>query len=1695
MGMPPMQEGSDSARSHARTRFHVPLLLLALLTVTVQGQTYTMINGTVATCTGAFMDSGGLTASGYSNNENYTYSICPDTPGGAVSLNFLVCNLSTAGAAPMDALSIYDGNSTAAPLLGVWTGALLQGQIISASASNPSGCLTVTFRSNNAGIGTFTALISCFQPCVRPTAVASNGSLLPLKICPGGTVNLDGSSSYAANGATIASYTWDFGDGTLLANAPAMVAHSYAQAGGYTAQLIVEDDQGCASSNQVDLLTLVGTTPSFNGTTGATGCTNETLQLNGMVSGTTWYDVPQVELGGAVALPGQAGQCFTSTLTYTQFAPGQTLTDVNQLLGICVNMEHSYMGDLIVRIISPNGQTVVLHQQGGGPTYLGGANDLDNQNNPVAGSCWSYCFSPNATWGTWGNCAAGGATPQVMMGGTPVANSLMPGTYSSFQSLGGLVGSPLNGTWTFQVCDMLSLDNGFVCDWSLNFDPALYPALFEFTPVYGAGCDSTFWMGSGMASISADCDQITVTGLPPGTYPFVFTAVDDFGCTHDTTVQVTIIPDLAVEAGVDLSTCGTPVQLSASMVNSPITGTCNHQLLLFDSFGDGWMNNGAVIITINGVPTSWTLNNGSSTQFSIPIPHGATLTVSYLGGGIWAPEQSFVFKDSEGNTLISATNPPNGLVWSGTASCPGGALVYSWSPAAGLSDPNIAAPVATVSTTMQYCVTVHQEQHPDCAVTDCMTIAVQEPPGPGTDTLITVCNTGAPFAMFSRLAGTPEAGGTWGAPGGGVHSGTFVPGTDAAGTYTYQVQGTGACSTATAQYTVDIQVASQPDGGTNGALTMCSTTAPTSLFGQLGGTPDPGGTWSGPSPVMGGQFNPASMIAGLYTYAINVPPPCPSSSTTVLVTVHSAPNAGSNGAMTMCLGQAPSNLFDALGGTPTSGGMWNGPSPVVNQLFDAGTMAPGTYTYTVSGTAPCPAATSQVVVTTTPLPNAGSSSSLAICATDAPVDLLAQLGGTPEPGGTWTGPSAVNSGQFDPASMTAGVYTYTISLPAPCLGAGSTVTIALYQPPQAGTDGAYTFCASDPPAPLINHLGGTPDPNGTWSGPSPVVGGSFVPGSMVPGTYTYVVSAPAACPDAEAHVVVTTVAVSDAGSDGTLALCTSASPVSLLAQLGGTPDATGTWSGPNGTVTVQFDPSSGTAGTYLYVVGTSPCPADSAEVEVTLQEPPEPGVNGSLTLCPDADAVGLFGSLGGSPDANGSWTAPNGSSHAGSFDPATDAAGTYTYTVPALAPCPNVNNLSEVMVAVVAAPSAGPDAVSCTLSAPLQATGNWSTGSWSAPAGVSITAPGAASTTVAVPSGGQYPLYWNSTSAEGCQFSDSVSITFTGPITAVVDVTGALCHGSCDGNYTVQATGGNVGLEGYGYGLSSGNGEPLPISTGYCAGNYLLAVLDSNSCTATTAFTIPEPPPLAMGQITASDALCANSCDGTVLVSSDEGQLFSVGNGAPQASSMLSGICPGSYTVTMWNAAGCAASGTVLIGSPPPVEAHFTVAPMPVFVDVPAVTFINYSSANAIGFQWDFGDGTASTEASPAHTFPVGVAMDYQVCLRAITANGCVDLTCMAVPVVDHEALFVPSAFTPDGDGRNDLFQVSGSGLRAEGFQLRIYTRWGERIYETTDPAAGWDGTVNGKAATSDVYVWSLTAYNQYGMAPYELKGHVTLVR
>lgn len=399
--------------------FHqlIPVLLAGVISgsaSTALGQGHAINNGSISTCSGALLDSGGEGASGYSNNEDFTHTICPDTPGGAISLNFITFNLSAAGVAPVDFMAIYDGNGTGAPLLGTWTGNSLQGQVVSASAGNPTGCLTIVFHSNNTGTGVFAASISCYQPCARPTAVADLGGTGTVKICPGESVTFNSSGSYAATGFNIANRRWDFGDGTVLNNAGTVVNHTYTDPGGYVAQLYLEDNNGCASTNLVDLLVLVGTEPHFGSITGASGCSGEELCLTGAVDATTWTELPEANLGDGVFLPDNVGSCFTTTLTFDQFGLGQTLTDVNDLLGICVNMEHSFMGDLVIQVISPTGQSVILHQQGGGGTYVGGANDNDNSNNPVIGECWAYCWSPTATWGTWAQSAAGGATPHVI---------------------------------------------------------------------------------------------------------------------------------------------------------------------------------------------------------------------------------------------------------------------------------------------------------------------------------------------------------------------------------------------------------------------------------------------------------------------------------------------------------------------------------------------------------------------------------------------------------------------------------------------------------------------------------------------------------------------------------------------------------------------------------------------------------------------------------------------------------------------------------------------------------------------------------------------------------------------------------------------------------------------------------------------------------------------------------------------------------------------------------------------------------------------------------------------------------------------------------------------------------------------------------------------------------------------------------
>lgn len=712
-------------------------LAFCLLNAPLVAQTIYPINvGSVTACAGGLVTTNGLSGGGYENNEDHVITICPDEAGQATFITFVSFDLSLAGPAPVDQFVIYDGDNVSAPVIGTYTGGALQGQIIAASPDNASGCLTLHFTSNNIGEGIFSGVINCGTPCWPPTPNAAVvNELLPAKVCIDEVVGFDASQSQPHPTRTIVDYEWNMDDGNVF-NGP-LITHSFNEPGQYMVSLRVTDDVGCTNTQQTSLAVWVGTEPVFAGTTGdTTVCAGATLPLVGRSEAVTWNELPTVDLGGQIDLPDQVGQLFTSSIEFTVFPSTSVVTNATDLSTFCVSMEHTFIGDFVLGLTCPNGQNVILHQQGGGGTFLGDANDQDGGSNIVPGTCWDYCFSSTATLGTWAASAQFGTSPNVTP--TSQGTALIPGTYSPVDPFSDLIGCPLNGVWTLTYVDQWGGDNGTMCNWSINFNPSLYPDLTEFTPIIGTTADSVGWSGPYLTHDPVDPRQVIITPTDPGTFDYTFSVTDDFGCTHDTTIHVTVIPPPVVEASVLQGLCTAQSQLQATIVaNPPTPPACPYMLILNDSYQDGWSGGARVTVTVNGQATNHTLTAGSTTTIIFDVPYGATFTVSYTPG-TWNTENSYQLLNTAGTVLYnSPSNPPSGTVWSGTSTCAAATdlITYVWTPANGVTAADIANPHTTITTPTFFTVAVYPHGQPWCTTQD--TITVQSPSVLENDSIIT----------------------------------------------------------------------------------------------------------------------------------------------------------------------------------------------------------------------------------------------------------------------------------------------------------------------------------------------------------------------------------------------------------------------------------------------------------------------------------------------------------------------------------------------------------------------------------------------------------------------------------------------------------------------------------------------------------------------------------------------------------------------------------------------------------------------------------------------------------------------------------------------------------------------------------------------------------------------------------------------
>ena len=176
--------------------------------------------------------------------------------------------------------------------------------------------------------------------------------------------------------------------------------------------------------------------------------------------------------------------------------------------------------------------------------------------------------------------------------------------------------------------------------------------------------------------------------------------------------------------------------------------------------------------------------------------------------------------------------------------------------------------------------------------------------------------------------------------------------------------------------------------------------------------------------------------------------------------------------------------------------------------------------------------------------------------------------------------------------------------------------------------------------------------------------------------------------------------------------------------------------------------------------------------------------------------------------------------------------------------------------------------------------------------------------------------------------------------------------------------------------------------------------------------------------------------------------------------------------------------------------ASFTFNPAVISSEIEEINFVN-SSIGAVSYLWDFGDNSSSTVQNTSHTY-TGASDNILVSLTASTPLGCFDIYEMTIVVLSEAIFYIPNTFTPDEDEHNQLWRpIFTSGFDIYSFNLEIYNRWGEIIWETNNASFGWDGTYgkDGLKVPSGIYNWTIRYGSKINDDTKQVNGFVNLMR
>jgi len=830
------------------------LLLFVINTSAIFAQYHVVSGGAITTCTGT-LDIGTTTS-----GSVYTMTICSGDLANTSHMKITFTNT----AADPGQFCVYDGPSTASPLISCNTALWGSGQGVVATAANTSGCLTIKYTAS-AQAPTITGNISCFFQCQGSQAnlVSTNPAYVVeagvnyVNLCHGQQLTLNASGTYPNNtypqSDATSTFTWDFGDGTTPQPTGQSVTHTYATDQGYSVNVKITDAMGCASTNDIGLRVRLSRKPSFAGTYLGPNpiCQGTTVNLHGVTIPNPWDNEPPTMISGTTYLPDGDGNSYETCLNFNVFTPGQSITNISQLLSICMNIEHSYLGDLTMYIrcpaspAHPSGVTVQLEDQGGSGEYLG--NPIDNTTPNTPGTGLTYCFKPTATNGTLEENANGTGT-------------LPAGNYESYQSLNGLVGCPLNGQWCFIVTDNLMQDDGYLFWWQLNLDPSVFPNLWGYENAY----PTNTWTATGLPAAGGTVMTNDNAGAATGTYmpnsptptqqPFTFSVVDNFGCSYDTTINVTVLeqgntaccimPTPNIQTP-DQNVCGLSIPLNAgNLSTSGNSGTWSATGPGSITFLSGGNTSTTPLANVSAPGTytfTWTeINNGSSACTATDAVTITFLEAPIVDAGIDGVICGTIYE------LHATGGIPSGATASWSCVSPG----VNFSPA---NTPNTTVTVPSITGDRSNYTFVWTVNNGQCAATDEIKVAFYKVPVPDAGLDRTVCGISTslncitsvndPNAYWNSL---DENGNTYGNIA-DVHNpnSVYTVGTFTGGNKEVKLIWQESNLYCTGKDSVNITFALPPNSYAGSDISMCGTN--TTLSGNSDGWSN--GTWTGPTGV------------------------------------------------------------------------------------------------------------------------------------------------------------------------------------------------------------------------------------------------------------------------------------------------------------------------------------------------------------------------------------------------------------------------------------------------------------------------------------------------------------------------------------------------------------------------------------------------------------------------------------------------------------------------------------------------------------------------------------------------------------------------------------------------------------------------------------------------------------------------------